>query len=367
MRLYTLSRALGFLFVFTIAVFAWADAFAQNNSARTGTVTIATIEREPFAMKDGDDWTGFSIELWHEIAADLNLQTRFVEKQNFGDLIGSVTMGTVHGAIANISVTEERERRLDFSVSIFDAGIQVMTKSSAGLSDVFAAIFNRELMTWVGGALVILFIAANLIWLAERPKGGHEAFSQRGYRGGVGRGLWWAMNVLTQSSFEVASPQTRIGRFVGVVIVVFGLFVVSAFVAQITATLTVRELTTAVTDLSDLKLRRVGTTTGSTSARFLDANGVGYKGYENIDAMFEGIENGELDAIVHDAPILAYYVLTRGQGRYALPARVFKKEKYAIALNENSLLIEDVNRALLRMREDGRYDQIAIRWFGDSY
>ncbi len=371
MRLSCLSRAVRIFFLITIALASWGTnwgvASAQTNASRNGSVMIATIEREPFAMKDGDEWTGFSIELWNEIATDLGIETQFVETQTFNEMLQAVTVGTVHGAIANISVTEERERRLDFSLSIFDAGIQVMTRKSGGMSDVFAAIFNKELMMWIGGALVILFITANLIWLAERPKGGHEAFSQRGYRGGVGRGLWWAMNVLTQSSFEVASPETRLGRTVGVGIVIFGLFVVSAFVAQITATLTVRELTASVTDISDLKQQRVGTTNGSTSAQYLRVNGVGFKSYAGIEDMFNAIEAGELDAVVHDAPILAYFALTQGQGRYQLPARVYKKEKYAIALNENSRLLEDVNRSLLRLRESGRFDRIASRWFGDSY
>ncbi len=353
--------------------FGAAPVFSQSITPNSGPnysgqlVRIGTIERLPFSIKREDAWGGFSIELWEAIAAELNIETEYVEFTQFSSMIAAIETGMTDGAVANISVTEERERVLDFSLPIFDAGITVLTPVAGGAGDVFSVLFSRELMIWIGGALVILFLAANLIWLTERAVGGHEAFTQRGYRAGVGRGLWWAMNVLTQSSFEVASPQTRLGRFVGVAIVVFGLFVVSAFVAQITASLTVRGLTSTVSDISDLKSRRVGTTAASTSARFLDENGVGYRPYPTIEDMFAALEDDSVDVVVHDGPVLAYFARTQGAGRYQLPARAFKKEQYGMALKESSPLREDVNRSLLRMRENGSYDAIARRWFGDAY
>jgi ABC-type amino acid transport substrate-binding protein len=45
---------------------------------------------------------------------------------------------------------------------------------------------------------------------------------------------------------------------------------------------------------------------------------------------------------------------------------LFERQSYAVALREGSTLREAVNRALLRLREDGTYTTIYQRWFGDD-
>jgi polar amino acid transport system substrate-binding protein len=49
-------------------------------------------------------------------------------------------------AIANVSITAERERLMDFSQPIFDSGVQVMMRAddSAGLS-MLKALFTRQI------------------------------------------------------------------------------------------------------------------------------------------------------------------------------------------------------------------------------
>jgi polar amino acid transport system substrate-binding protein len=41
-------------------------------------------------------------------------------------------------------------------------------------------------------------------------------------------------------------------------------------------------------------------------------------------------------------------------------------EKYGIALPERSPLREEINRALLHLLEEGVYDDIYTRWFGQA-
>ena len=71
--------------------------------------------------------------------------------------------------------------------------------------------------------------------------------------------------------------------------------------------------------------------------------------------------------MVHDAPILSYYAATEGRGRFTTAGRVFHPEKYGIALPSVSSRREDVNRAILRIREDGTYEALIEKWFGGDY
>jgi len=84
---------------------------------------------------------------------------------------------------------------------------------------------------------------------------------------------------------------------------------VSIFVAKITATLTVGELRSSVQSLSDLYGRKIGTTTAS----FLKSQSLRLQEFDDINSMFSALEKGRLDAVVHDAPILAYYAQTKGK------------------------------------------------------
>ena len=77
-------------------------------------------------------------------------------------------------------------------------------------------------------------------------------------------------------------------------------------------------------------------------------------------------EAGDLDAVVFDAPILAYYVVTDGAEIGQLAGPTFQHESYGIALPSGSDLIEPINQALLKMREDGTYAQLYRKWFGEN-
>ncbi len=103
---------------------------------------------------------------------------------------------------------------------------------------------------------------------------------------------------------------------------------------------------------------------GTTSAAFLAQLGIAANEAADVTAAFAAIESGAADAMVYDSPILLYYAGTRGRGRVVMAGPVFKPESYGIAFPLNSPLREDVNRALLRVRESGRYQEIYDRWFG---
>ena len=83
--------------------------------------------------------------------------------------------------------------------------------------------------------------------------------------------------------------------------------------------------------------------------------------------MLTAFETDTIEVVVFDAPILAYYVQTRGQGQARLLDRIFKPENYGMALPTGSPLREEINQSLLRLRENGTYDSLVTKWFGSAY
>lgn len=331
-------------------------------------LTVTTIERKPFSYRTDTGWTGFSIELLEEAADRLDWSLTFREAETFSGMLDEVAALRADMAAANISITYAREQRMDFSQPIFDSGLIILVPLGSS-PNVFSVLFSRDLLLWVGGAIGLLLLAGGLIFRIERT--GDSTEIDRDYDdgkiGGVGEGIWWAVNVVTQAGFDIPSPKTRGGRMLAFALILTGLFAVSAFVAQITAALTVSELTSQVNSINDLQNKRVGTTSASTSAEFLDSVSIRYAGYNSLDEMFTALEQGRLDAVVHDAPILAYYAANDGDGQFQLAGRVFKPEKYGFALFEGHRVKEELNRTLLQMREDGTYDGLIAKYFGADY
>lgn len=334
---------------------------AAAGAAQNAPLKIMTIERKPFAMVMNGKLVGFSIELWQTMAEELGLEYSFEIAQQFGEMLAKVERREADAAIANITITSAREQKMDFTQPIFDAGIQVMVRDADGQVGLFGALFNWEMLGLVVLAGVILFVIANLMWFFERRD---QPYFQYPYKEGIWRSFWWALNVIVNGGFEERVPQTRRGRVFAVFLVIASLFLVSAFVAKITAALTVSELKSQIQSYRDLFNRRVGTTAGSTSAAFLDFHSVPYRAFNGLEDVFQALEARELDAVVHDAPVLAYYVNTRGRGEARLVGSVLRPEKYGVALQAGSPLRERFDRVLLKMREDGRYEELYRRWFG---
>lgn len=172
--------------------------------------------------------------------------------------------------------------------------------------------------------------------------------------------FWWALNLVVNGGFEERVPRSVFGRLFGVLLVVSSLFIVSLVVAEVTVTLTIAEIRNSVSSINDLHVKSVGTTSGTTASGYLDSRDLRHHGYDNIETLLAAFESDELDAVVFDAPILAYYANTQGCHTAQIVGPVVLRENYGIVLPPNSPLAEPLNQSLLRLREDGSYR----KWFG---
>jgi polar amino acid transport system substrate-binding protein len=295
------------------------------------------------------------------VADQLGRTVTYDRKDSFADMLGAVQDRDVDAAIANVSIAAERERLIDFSQPIFDSGVQVMMRAddSAGLS-MLKALFTRQIGLAMMAALVLLFGGGMLMWVFERHK---QPYFDRKARNAAFPAFWWALNLVVNGGFEERMPQSRGGRFFAVILVVSSLFIVSIFVAQIMAALTINAIQDNIDGINDLEGRPFGTITASTSADYMIKRGIGFQTFDELEDLLAAFEDGDLDAVVFDGPILAYYVWTRSNGKAELLERVCRPENYGMVFPTGSTLREDFDQAMLRLREDGTYDDLLLKWF----
>lgn len=345
-------------------IFLFCLAFtALTTGVAAQTLTVATVTRPPFSMTEAEVDTGFSMDLLAALAESLGWEYQTTRVEQFSDMLDQVTEGRADLAIANISITAARETQMDFSQPIFESGLQIMVPADATQgSSLMRAILSRDLFMAIGIAFLILLSGGMVMWYFERRA---QPYFDRKLDEAWFPSFWWALNLVVNGGFEERVPRTVFGRLFGVVLVVSSLFIVSIFTARITSVMTVDAITGSINSIGDLYGQRIATIEGSTAAGFLDRRELDYAGYGDLELMLAAFEDGKVDAVVFDAPILSYYATHGGQDIAAMTGSVFLRENYGIAFPTGSPLVEDVNQALLALREDGTYDELYRKWFGN--
>ena len=323
---------------------------------------VTTVTRPPFSFVEDGVETGFSMDLLAALADKLGLGYTLERKEKFSDMLAAVMDGEADMAIANISITAARETEMDFSQPIFESGLQILVpaETNAG-SSLLRALLSRDLFLAIGAAFVILLTGGMLMWYFERRA---QPYFDRKLHEAWFPSFWWALNLVVNGGFEERVPRTAFGRLFGVLLVISSLFVVSVFTARITSVMTVEAISGSVNSVNDLYGQEVGTIDGSPAAGFLTRRDIDFAAFSDLQEMITAFERGALDAIVFDAPILSYYASHQGKGKAVTTGAIFLRENYGIAFPTGSARVEEVNQALLALREDGTYEELYRKWFG---
>jgi polar amino acid transport system substrate-binding protein len=334
------------------------------NGAPGSTLKVGVKPLDPFVSRTGDQYHGFSIDLWNEIARRNFWQTSYVWHDTLPPLLTDVQTSALDVGIAGITITKDREQVLDFSYPMFSAGLEVMTTrrgSSAPWTSELTSFITAGIGRYLLALLGALVIAGHLVWLATRRR------TQLGYLAGVGQGIYKAAGLGLVGDYGVADPERPLGRAVAVVWTIAGVSFVSLFTAALASQLTVQTIEGKITGVQDLSGAKVVTVTGSSAAGYLTAHAISFTGVPTIDDAYRQLETGRIDAIVFDAPVLQNHVKLTGSANETLVGGVFARENYGIALPAGSVLRKKINETLLDITEDGTYDQLYAKYFEDAH
>ena len=80
---------------------------------------------EPFVITNDTGKSGFTVELWEEIAKRQGWSTEYVDAESVGAQLKDVAEGKADVGAGAISITADRRERFDFSQPIFNAGLQI--------------------------------------------------------------------------------------------------------------------------------------------------------------------------------------------------------------------------------------------------
>lgn len=349
---------LALLLLLLTATSAWSQT--QSESLRVGTRLV-----KPFVYEEKGKLTGFSIELWNEIAKQINVKTEFVVRPTVKELLASVNAREADLGIAAISITAERELQWDFSQPMFDAGLQILVSAQAGessfIGNILAGIFTRDFLLMIGLVVLLIAIPAHIVWFLERrPAGG--LLSHRSYFPGIFESAWWAAATLATQADQM--PKSAAARIAAVVWMFSSVVFIAYFTASVTSSLTLQQLRGDIKGPEDLPGKRVASVKGSTSVEYLRQNSVDVMEFAKVEEAYQALQQNQAEAVIYDAPVLLYYASHEGKGKVHVVGSIFRKENYGIVFPDKSPLRKRVNEALLKLKENGAYDQLYKKWFG---
>ncbi len=332
-------------------------------------LTVAARVLHPFVIYEDRAFRGFEVDLARMIAHNLGVTIEFQGADSVAKQIDDVTRGTADLALGGVEITRSREELADFSQPVLSTGLTILVPADeknglwGRIKHFFATIADSDLPWLLVVFAVTVMIAAHLIWWLERRHNQHFA---QPYGPGLWDSFYWSVVTMSTVGYGDKVAKRPGGRAFTLLWITFGTLLFAAFTASIASSLAVSELEADITAPAHLRGHRVATLAHTAGESYLTELGVGPVLVDQIEHAYDLLDEGEVDAVVFDAPVLRYHAARSGDGEIITTGGVFDHVQNGFMVAPgNAELREAVNRSLLELLESGAYDQLFDRWFGD--
>nr|KAG5699186.1 hypothetical protein BaRGS_012707 [Batillaria attramentaria] len=340
---------------------------------------IVTRQDDPFIIKQGDDYTGFSYDLLVKLAEKLSFSftiSDITERERMcGTLDGMVDeliTGNASMAVGALEVTAERETQISFSYTILSTQASVLIKKAKSTQNFFQWLSPFRTDLWM---MIIAFIgvAAAALFLISRfdptQQGAEQRFDLK-------ESVWYAINILLQGSTDY-SPQTTSMRAIIAFFWFSVIIIEAAYTANLAAYLTLQQIDNRIKTVHDLA--------GQTQIKYGAENGSGLMHFfrtqreDPFERMWAFMKINEETSLLSNTTEIIQKVNT---GKFAFIADGVTNDYYASqycgieAIDQNfgakdfsfgfprgAPYRDDINRALLELKEEGVLDDLKKQWW----
>lgn len=329
-------------------------------------VTVGVYVSPPFVMKQGNDYTGMAIDLWHTLAYQSGLVYEFREFSSNTALLDALEAHQIDIAVNNLSITEERAKKFDFTFPWYDAGLRILINNApqGSAENIFNGLFRSGyIMSYIWIAALI-FISTLLLTLLDRKY--DKDFPPR-WGTGLADSFYHVISVIVTGKTSHKSLFGAFGRVFSAVWMLCGVAIIAYITSSVTSIMTTEQLKNQITGLRDLSGKTIGVRNGSIAGEYLKAQGFKTTEFDHLKDAIPSLVQGKITAIVADAPVLEYYVNATPGNQTRVVGNLFHPDKYGFALPSGSPLTKDISLSIIRNIEQGNIALLRERYFGEHH
>lgn len=337
-----------------------AQAPSDDSLSRPARHLLVGVARvPPYAMEaPSANWDGIAVHLWREIADDLDVtyDLRVVDR---AALVDQVAAGTLDLALTAVA-TAEAEGRVDFTQPYHVASLGVARARLDTLGAIAGRLFTKRFLNIVLWLSALLLVVGFLAWLLERRSNAGQFGGDGSPVRGIGAGFWWAGVTMTTIGYGDKAPVTVLGRGLALLWMLVAMGVTASLTAALVSVVATGP--GPVTVPEDLRGLSVGAVAGTAVASYLDEERIRYRSFEAAAPGLQAVAEGDIDAFVHEAPVLLYEV----DGGQAPTVRVSQTraapQHVALAVSEGSDLREPLDRLILEKTSGSGWQSLLKRY-----
>ncbi|UXI16430.1 uncharacterized protein NH340_JMT02373 [Sarcoptes scabiei] len=374
-----------------------------RESLRNKTLTIVTIGGEPYCMEvedaenrtGNDRFEGYSVDLIKEISDLLEFKytIKLVEDGVYGKrnergewngMIRELIEGKADMAIADLTITYEREAAVDFTMPFMSLGIGILYKRQkkepptlfSFMSPLAMDVWVYLMTSFLGVTLFLFFVArfSPYEWVNPHPCNKDPLELKNNFS--MKNTLWFTIGCLMQQGCDIM-PRSLSTRVLAASWWFFILILVSSYTANLAAFLTVERMVNPIESAEDLskqtKIPYGCLKSGSTEAFFRSSN---FSTYARMWSFMESyrpsvfvesnkkgvdrVEKGNYAFLMESTSI--EYIVERKCDLFQVGSLLDSKG-YGIATPPDSPYRSIVSDAILKLQEEGKLLMLKNRWW----
>lgn len=336
-----------------------------QSGGNAGSLRVGVYVSPPFVVKtDKEEFSGMAIDLWEVAAGNLGWQYQYHEVATYDGLVEGLEKGELDVVVTNITITQERARRMDFTHPWYDAGMRLMVPKVAGRGRLLDGLREGgHLRVYVALAVAVL-LATWLLTVVDRK---YDREFTRQWREGLAESFNHVVSIIVSGKTSHKNIFGPLGRVISAIWLLCGVALVAYITSSVTSVMTAESIKGQINGVSDLKGRVVGVAAGSTGEKFAIDAGLASLRHKGVGDAARALQDDDVAAVVGDAPVLEYYAHTHPESGLEVVGVLFNPDKYGFGLRHGSALQKPLTIQLLGLQENGQLEALRTHYFGEIH